>query len=85
MNFLKRRAALTVLGAAALAIHAGSTWRSEHPLWLVENQALFDRLDWLPSSSRKIRNLYSAVYCRRFAFATTSVSGIFSLALPFSS
>ncbi len=38
------------LGAAALAIHAGSTWRSEHPLWLVENQALFDRLDWLPSA-----------------------------------
>ena len=47
---LDLRASTDQLGAAALAIHAGSTWRSEHPLWLVENQALFDRLDWLPSA-----------------------------------
>lgn len=37
-----------VAGVAALAIQADDTWHSEHPLWLVENQALFDRLDWLP-------------------------------------
>ena len=47
---LDLRASTDQLGVAALAIHAGSTWRSEHPLWLVENQALFDRLDWLPSA-----------------------------------
>lgn len=37
-----------VAGVAALAIQANDTWHSDHPLWLVENQALFDRLDWLP-------------------------------------
>ncbi len=49
-HLLDLRISTDQLGAAALAIHAGSTWRSEHPLWLVENQALFDRLDWLPSA-----------------------------------
>lgn len=39
-------------GAAALRIGADkeSGWHTEGPLWLVENQALFDRLDWLPAS-----------------------------------
>ena len=46
---LDLRACTDQQGAAALAIHAGSSWLTEHPLWLVENQALFDRLDWLPS------------------------------------
>ncbi len=37
-------------GAAVLAVGGGMpTWRSEGALWLVENQALFDRLDWLPT------------------------------------
>ena len=35
-------------GAASLCIEAGDTWQSGQPLWLVENQALFDRTDWLP-------------------------------------
>ena len=35
-------------GAASLRIETGDTLQSEHPLWLVENQALFDRTDWLP-------------------------------------
>lgn len=39
----------TVLaGAAAIAIEAGDGWQTDAPIWLVENQALFDRLDWLP-------------------------------------
>ncbi|PWY11266.1 DUF7281 domain-containing protein [Citrobacter koseri] len=38
------------LGAAVLAIHPGSTWCTSHSLWLVENQALFDQMDWLPSN-----------------------------------
>lgn len=39
----------TVLaGAAAIAYEAGDGWHSDAPIWLVENQALFDRLDWLP-------------------------------------
>ena len=35
-------------GAASLCIEAGDTWQSGQPLWLEENQALFDRTDWLP-------------------------------------
>ncbi|MDP5059929.1 MAG: hypothetical protein NWQ11_10735 [Pseudomonadales bacterium] len=42
-------------GAAVLAIHKGpqrdSGWYTSDTLWLVENQALFDRLDWLPDAS----------------------------------
>jgi hypothetical protein len=39
----------TVLaGAAAIAIEADDGWHTDAPIWLVENQALFDRLDWLP-------------------------------------
>lgn len=37
-------------GAAVLAIHSGNSWCTSHPLWFVENQTLFDRLDWLPSN-----------------------------------
>ncbi|HDO1354902.1 TPA: hypothetical protein P2Q89_000295 [Aeromonas veronii] len=50
-HLLDLRASTDQFGAAALAIHTGSTWQTEHPLWLIENQALFDRLDWLPSAS----------------------------------
>ena len=35
-------------GVASLRIEVGDTWQSGQPLWLVENQALFDRTDWLP-------------------------------------
>lgn len=35
-------------GAASLRMETGDAWQSEQPLWLVENQALFDRTDWLP-------------------------------------
>lgn len=35
-------------GVGALAIHANDGWYSDRPLWLVENQAPFDRLDWMP-------------------------------------
>jgi hypothetical protein len=35
-------------GAAALGITTDDDWTSEQALWLVENQKLFDRLDWLP-------------------------------------
>lgn len=35
-------------GAGVLAITEDDDWHSDQPLWLVENQALFDRLDWLP-------------------------------------
>ena len=39
-------------GAGALAIREDDGWYSNQPLWLVENQALFDRLDWLPPDAR---------------------------------
>lgn len=38
-------------GVAALAIAPHDSWQSQAPLWLVENQALFDRIDWLPAGS----------------------------------
>lgn len=39
-------------GAASLRIEAGNTWQSWQPLWLVENQALFDCTDWLPAGTQ---------------------------------
>lgn len=39
-------------GAGALAIQRDDGWQSNEPLWLVENQALFDRTDWLPDGTR---------------------------------
>lgn len=38
-------------GAAALAIQSTDGWSSASPLWLVENQALFDDLRWLPAGA----------------------------------
>ncbi len=38
-------------GAATLAIAPQDNWQSQAPLWLVENQALFDQLDWLPTGN----------------------------------
>lgn len=35
-------------GVAALEVMPNDLWTSKHPLWLVENQAIFDSLDWLP-------------------------------------
>ena len=43
--------ATSTAGAGVLAISEEDYWRSDQPLWLVENQALFDRLDWLPQGS----------------------------------
>ena len=34
-------------GAGVLHVTPGDTWYSEQPLWLVENQAVFDDLDWV--------------------------------------
>ncbi|MBN2680159.1 hypothetical protein HHS34_010780 [Acidithiobacillus montserratensis] len=39
-------------GASSLCIESADTWQSQQPLWLVENQALFDRSDWLPTETR---------------------------------
>lgn len=39
-------------GAAALSIQSDDAWHSEQALWLVENQALFDRTDWLPEGTQ---------------------------------
>lgn len=38
-------------GATALAIRSNDNWSSASPLWLVENQALFDDLRWLPAQA----------------------------------
>ncbi|GGX47818.1 DUF7281 domain-containing protein [Saccharospirillum salsuginis] len=49
---LDLRQATDAQGAAALAISADNRWSTEGDLWLIENQALFDRLDWLPESTQ---------------------------------
>jgi hypothetical protein len=38
-------------GAATLRLTPNDEWTSRQPLWLVENQKLFDRLDWLPEGA----------------------------------
>ena len=45
-------------GVGALAISADNRWRTDGDLWLIENQALFDRLDWLPDSDNSASALY---------------------------
>jgi hypothetical protein len=39
-------------GAATLMVDANDAWATEQDLWLVENQALFDRTDWLPGNTQ---------------------------------
>lgn len=52
--------ALTRLcGAAAVAVQVGDSWHSDEPLWLVENQALFDDLSWLSESASGTLCYYS--------------------------
>jgi len=48
---LKLTELTTQYGVAALKIHPNDTWSSQQPLWLVENQALFDQPDWFPSDA----------------------------------
>lgn len=48
---LKLTELTTQYGVAALKIHPDDAWSSQQPLWLVENQALFDQPDWLPSDA----------------------------------
>ena len=53
---LRRGFDLSALTASAdagvLALGEGDGWQSRQPLWLVENQALFDRVDWMPAGTR---------------------------------
>lgn len=39
-------------GAATLMVNSSDAWTSGQALWLVENQALFDRTDWLPGNTQ---------------------------------
>lgn len=38
-------------GVGTIEIDPEDSWQSAHPLWLVENQALFDGIDWLPEGT----------------------------------
>ena len=38
-------------GVAALELTSDDGWTTNQPLWLVENQALFDSLDWMPEGN----------------------------------
>lgn len=46
-------------GAGVLPITDNSGWRSDGDLWLVENQQLFDRLDWMPKQASGTLAYYS--------------------------
>ena len=37
--------------AATLCLQRDDAWHTEQALWLIENQALFDRTDWLPEDT----------------------------------
>lgn len=39
-------------GAASLRMEIEDAWQTGQSLWLVENQALFDRTDWLPAGTQ---------------------------------
>lgn len=49
-HLLDLQEATKQMGAATLKISdkEDKGWQSDKPLWLVENQALFDQLDWIP-------------------------------------
>lgn len=46
-------------GVAALAVKSGDEWCTTAPLWLIENQALFDDTSWLPSGASGTLCYYS--------------------------
>lgn len=46
-------------GAAALAVKSGDDWHTAAPLWLIENQALFDDTSWLPAGASGTLCYYS--------------------------
>ena len=46
-------------GAATLRIQPDDAWHTEQALWLVENQAIFDRTDWLPEGTGATLLYYS--------------------------
>lgn len=39
-------------GSTSLTISSADSWYTPKALWLIENQALFDRTDWLPKDSQ---------------------------------
>jgi hypothetical protein len=50
-SMLDLSAASKLYGAATLGLTINDEWTSRQPLWLVENQEMFDRLDWMPAGS----------------------------------
>ena len=43
-------ASTAAAGAGAISVSADDDWSTDAPVWLVENQALFDRTDWFPGA-----------------------------------
>ena len=54
-------------GAGVLAIQESDAWHSDRPLWLVENQALFDDTSWLPQHTRASVGYYAGQIPGRLA------------------
>lgn len=59
-------AATRSYGAAVLSVTPEDHWRSLHPLWLVENQALFDSLEWMPDECSASVAYYAGQLSGRF-------------------
>jgi hypothetical protein len=53
------------LGVAAMQVSTNNSWHCNRPLLLVENQALFDRCDWLPDGFNGCLVYYAGQIIRR--------------------
>ncbi|MBC7605045.1 MAG: hypothetical protein H7255_20605 [Ramlibacter sp.] len=53
-------------GASVIAFEPSDGWHTDAPIWLVENQALFDRLDWLPPNTHGSIIYYGGQLSRLF-------------------
>ncbi len=55
-----------IAGAGVIATTPEDDWQTSQPIWLVENQALFDRIDWLPAQARGSLLYYSGTLSESF-------------------
>ena len=48
------------IGIAALSLNSDDGWYTDQPVWLIENQAPFDRTDWFPATEPSASLIYYA-------------------------
>jgi hypothetical protein len=64
-NTMKPSELTKLLGVAAMQVSTNNAWHCNRPLLLVENQALFDRCDWLPDGFNGCLVYYAGQIIRR--------------------